>query len=84
MEELKPQAEKRIRTRLVLEAVAAAENLEVSDVRLDEELTKMAESYQMEVDKLKEFMGENEKKQMKEDIAVQDAVTFITEAAVEE
>ncbi len=84
MEELKPQAEKRIRTRLVLEAVAAAENIEVSDERLDEELTKMAESYQMEVDKLKEFMGENEKKQMKEDIAVQDAVTFITEAAVEE
>ena len=84
MEELKPQAEKRIRTRLVLEAVAAAENIEVSDERLDEELKKMAESYQMEVDKLKEFMGENEKKQMKEDIAVQDAVTFITEAAVEE
>ena len=84
MEELKPQAEKRIRTRLVLEAVAAAENIEVSDERLDEELTKMAESYQMEVDKLKELMGENEKKQMKEDIAVQDAVTFITEAAVEE
>ena len=84
MEELKPQAEKRIRTRLVLEAVAAAENIEVSDERLDEELTKMAESYQMEVDKLKEFMGENEKNQMKEDIAVQDAVTFITEAAVEE
>ncbi len=84
MEELKPQAEKRIRTRLVLEAVAAAENIEVSDERLDEELKKMAESYQMEVEKLKEFMGENEKKQMKEDIAVQDAVTFITEAAVEE
>ena len=84
MEEMKPQAEKRIRTRLVLEAVAAAENIEVSDERLEEELQKMADSYQMEVDKLKEFMGENEKKQMKEDIAVQDAVTFITDAAVEE
>ena len=83
MEEFKPQAEKRIRTRLVLEAVAAAENIEVSDERLDEELTKMAESYQMEVDKLKEFMGENEKKQMKEDIAVQEAVTLIADAAVE-
>ena len=83
MEEFKPQAEKRIRTRLVLEAVVAAENIEVSDERLDEELQKMADSYQMEVDKLKEFMGENEKKQMKEDIAVQDAVTLITEAAVE-
>ena len=84
MEELKPQAEKRIRTRLVLEAIVAAENIEVSDERLDEELQKMADSYQMEVEKLKEFMGENEKKQMKEDIAVQDAVTQITEAAVEE
>ena len=84
MEELKPQAEKRIRTRLVLEATVAAENIEVSDERLDEELQKMADSYQMEVEKLKEFMGENEKKQMKEDIAVQDAVTLITEAAVEE
>ncbi|HJC90537.1 MAG TPA: trigger factor [Candidatus Mediterraneibacter excrementigallinarum] len=83
IEELKPQAEKRIRTRLVLEAIVAAENIEVSDERLEEELKKMADSYQMEVDKLKEFMGENEKKQMKEDIAVQDAVTLITEAAVE-
>ncbi len=83
MEELKPQAEKRIRTRLVLEAVVEAENIEVSDERLEEELQKMADSYQMEVDKLKEFMGENEKKQMKEDIAVQDAVTLIAEAAVE-
>lgn len=84
MEELKPQAEKRIRTRLVLEAIVAAENIKVSDERLEEELKKMAEAYQMEVDKLKEFMGENEKKQMKEDIAVQEAVTLITEAAVEE
>ena len=83
MEELKPQAEKRIRTRLVLEAIVAAENIEVSDERLDEELAKMAESYKIEVEKLKEFMGENEKKQMKEDIAVQDAVTLIVDASVE-
>ena len=83
MEELKPQAEKRIRTRLVLEAIVAAENIEVSDERLDEELAKMAESYKMEVEKLKEFKGENEKKQMKEDIAVQDAVTLIVDASVE-
>ena len=83
MEEFRPQAEKRIRTRLVLEAVAAAENIEVSDERLDEELKKMADSYQMEVEKLKEFMGGNEKQQMKEDIAVQEAVTLIADAAVE-
>ncbi len=83
MEEFRPQAEKRIRTRLVLEAVVAAENIEVSDERLDEELKKMADSYQMEVEKLKEFMGDNEKQQMKEDIAVQEAVTLIADAAVE-
>ncbi len=83
MEEFKPQAEKRIRTRLVLEAVVAAENIEISDERLDEELQKMAEAYKMEADKLKEFMGDNEKKQMKEDIAVQEAVTLIADAAVE-
>ena len=83
LEEFRPQAEKRIRTRLVLEAIVAAENIEVSDERLDEELQKMADSYQMEVDKLKEFMGDNEKKQMKDDIAVQEAVTLIADAAVE-
>ena len=83
IEELKPQAEKRIKTRLVLEAVVAAENIQVSDERLDEELQKMGDSYQMGVDKLKEFMGENEKNQMKEDIAVQEAVTLIADAAVE-
>ena len=83
MEELKPQAVKRIETRLVLEAVAKAENIEISDEKLDEEITKMAEAYKMEADKLKEFMGENEKKQMKEDMAVQEAVTFLVENAVE-
>jgi len=84
MEELKPQADKRIRTRLMLEAVAEAENIEIGDEKLEEELAKMAESYQMEVDKLKEFMGDNEKNQMKQDLAVQEAVTFITDNAVEE
>lgn len=82
-EEMRPQAEKRIRTRLVLEAVAKAENIEISDEKLDEEIAKMAENYKMEADKLKELMGENEKKQMKEDMAVQDAVTFLVENAVE-
>ena len=83
MDELRPQAIKRIETRLVLEAIAKAENIEISDEKLDEELAKMAESYKMEVDKLKEFMGENEKKQMKEDMAVQEAITFLIENAVE-
>ena len=83
MEDMRPQAIKRIETRLVLEAVAKAENIEITDEKIDEELAKMAESYNMEVEKLKEFMGENEKKQMKEDIAVQDAVTLIVDASVE-
>ena len=82
-EEFRPQAVKRIETRLVLEAVAKAENIEISDEKLEEELTKMAESYNMEVEKLKEFMGESEKKQMKEDMAVQEAVTLLVENAVE-
>ena len=84
LEEMKPQAERRIRTRLTLEAVAKAEAIEVSDERLDEEINKMAEAYQMEADKLKELMGETEKDQMREDIAVQDAITLIAQAAVEE
>ena len=84
LEELKPQAVKRIETRLVLEAIAKAENIEISEEKFEAELVKMAEAYQMEVDKLKEFMGESEKEQMKQDMAVQEAVTFLVENAVEE
>ena len=84
MEGLRPQAVKSIETRLVLEAIAKAENIEITDERIDEELAKMAEAYKMEVEKLKEFMGENEKEQMKMDLAVQDAVTFLVDNAVEE
>ena len=83
-EDMKPQALKRIQTRLVLEAIVKAENIEISDEKIDEEIQKMAESYKMEAEKLKEFMGENEKKQMKLDMAVQEAVTFLVENAVEE
>ena len=84
LEELKPQAVKRIETRLVLEAIVKAENIEITEEKFEAELVKMAESYQMEVDKLKEFMGESEKEQMKQDMAVQEAVTFLVENAVEE
>lgn len=83
LKEMRPQAEKRISTRLVLEAIAKAENIQVSDERIDEELAKMAEAYKMEVDKLKEFMGDSEKEQMKTDISVQEAVTLLVDAAVE-
>ncbi len=84
LEQMKPQALKRIQTRLVLEAVVKAENIEATEADLDEELTKMAEMYQMEVDQLKGFLGDGEKEQMMKDIAVQKAVTFVTDSAVEE
>lgn len=82
-EQMKPQAMKRIQSRLVLEKIAEAENIQITDERLDEEISKMAEMYKMEADKLKEMMGDAEKEQMKKDMAVQDAVTLIAEAAVE-
>ena len=84
MEELRPTAIKKIETRLVLEAIVKAENIEISEEKFEAELVKMAETYQMEVAKLKELLGENEKKQMKQDMAVQEAVTFLVENAVEE
>ena len=84
MEEVKPQAVKRIETRLVLEAIAKAENIEITDEKFDAEIAKMAEMYKMDAAQLKELMGEREKEQMKEDMAVQEAVTLITESAVEE
>ena len=83
IEELKPQALKRIQSRLVLEAVVAAENIETTEEELDKEIENMASMYQMEVDKLKEVIGEEEKKQLGLDLAVQKAVEMVTEAAVE-
>ena len=80
-EQMKPQALKRIQTRLVLEEVVKAENLQVSDERLDEEIAKMAAAYQMETDKLKGYMSDRDKDQMKEDIAVQEAVDFLVAEA---
>ena len=80
-EQMKPQAIRRIQTRLVLEAVAAAENITISDEKLEEELKKMADSYQMEVEKLKEYLGEFEKEQMKKDLAVQEAVDLLVSEA---
>ncbi|HAH18469.1 trigger factor [Eubacterium uniforme] len=80
-EQMKPQALKRIQSRLVLEAIAAAEKIEISDENVDEQLQKMAENYQMEFETLKGYMGENEIKQMKSDLAVQKAVDLIVEQA---
>lgn len=83
MEEMKPQALKRIQTRLVLEKVAEVENIQPSEERVEEEIGKMAEMYKMEKDKLRELIGDIELEQMKKDMAVQDAVTYIADTAKE-
>ena len=80
-EQARPDAEKRIRTRLVLEAVAKAENIQISNEKVDEEVAKMAEAYKMEVEKLKSYMSESDVKQMKEDLAVQQAVDLLVAEA---
>ena len=82
--EIRPQAEKRIKTRLLLEAIVDAENIVVSDERIEEEMQKMADAYKMELDKIKGFMNEDEIERMKLDISVQDAITLISDAAVAE
>lgn len=83
VETTKPQALKRIQTRLVLEAVVKAENIQVPDEELEKEFEEMAKAYQMETDKLKELIGEKEKEQMKMDLAVSKAVDLVAAAAKE-
>ncbi|RDY30508.1 trigger factor [Lachnotalea glycerini] len=82
-EQMKPQALKRIQSRLVLEAITKAENIEIKEEQLEKEIADMAAAYKMEVDKLKELIGDNEKEQMKSDIAVQEAVKLIVDASIE-
>ena len=83
IEDMKPEAVKRIQSRLVLEAVVKAEGLTASEEEFQDELNKMAEQYKMEIEKVKEFMGEYEEKQIKEDIAIQKAVDVIVNSVVE-
>ena len=83
MEDMKPQALQRIQTRLVLEKVAEAENIQPSEEEITEEIQKMADAYKMEADKIREAIGESGLEQMKKDMAVQKAVTVIADAAVE-
>ena len=83
MEQMKPQALKRIQSRLVLEAVAKAENIEISEEEMNEEIKKMAEQYKMEVEKVEEILDDASRKQMREDLAIQKAVDLVREAAVE-
>ncbi|HAX50870.1 MAG TPA: trigger factor, partial [Lachnospiraceae bacterium] len=72
-----------IQSRLVLEKIAEAEKIEIGDDRLDEEIKNMAEMYKMEPDKFKDLIGDYEKEQMKQDLSVQEAITFLADSAVE-
>ena len=83
-EQMRPDALKQIQSGLVLEAIAKAENIEVSEEDVDAEIEKMAGMYGMEADKLKEYMGDGEKESMKKDLAVQKAVELIVEKAEEQ
>jgi len=83
LEQLTPQAEESIKSRLVLEAVVDAEKIEVSDEEYEAELSKMAEIYQLETDKMKEIIGEAEAKQIRKDVAIQKAVDFVRDNAKE-
>ena len=83
MEDMKPQALKRIQTRLVLEKIAETENTQPSEDEITEEIQKMADAYKMEADKIREAIGEDGIEQLKKDLSVQKAVTLIADAAVE-
>ncbi|MBR4813617.1 MAG: trigger factor [Lachnospiraceae bacterium] len=83
LETLKPQAKNRIETRLVLEAIAKAENIEISEEEVDAEMQKMADQYSMELEKVKEVFGEEELQQLKQDLSVQKAITVLVDNAKE-
>ena len=82
-EQVKPQAEERIKARLVLEAIAKAENLEATEEEYEKELQNMADIYQMELDKVKELLGDREKKNIMQDLAVRKAAEFVADNAKE-
>jgi len=83
LEQVRPTAEKRIKSRLVLEAVVAAENITTDDADFEEEVKKLADIYQMEADKVKELLGEKEKKELMLDVAIRKAVEFVVTNAKE-
>lgn len=83
LEQLKPQAEKRIQSRLVLEAVAKAENIVATDEEYDEEIKKMADAYQMDLAEINDMIGAFEQKSIREDICIRKAADFVVENAVE-
>ena len=80
-DQMRPQALKRIRTRLVLEAVVKAENITASEESVEEQFDKMAETYKMEKDQIKSMFSEEQLAQLKEDLAVQEAIDFLVAEA---
>ena len=83
MDEVKDQADKRIRTRLCMEAIVKAENITATEEDFEVELGKLAEAYGTDLDTVKKIFEGREKDRMMEDIAVQKAVSFVTDNAVE-
>ena len=83
MDQMKPQALRYIQTRLVMGAVAKAENLEATEEDFEEEVKTMSEAYQKEIDEVKSLLGEEGKKQVMEDICIRKAVKFVAEQAME-
>ena len=80
-EQMKPQAIKRIQTRLVLEAVVKAENIQADDAAVEEQFDKMAEDFKMDKEQIKGMFGEEQIAQLKEDLAVQKAIDFLVAEA---
>lgn len=80
-EQFRPQAERNLKTRLVLEEVAKAENIQVSEEAVDAEIKKMAEAYKIEPEKMKEYLGDAEKENITMDLKVQEAVDFLVAEA---
>lgn len=81
--QVRPQAMMNLRNRLTMEKIAEVENIGVSDEELDKEFENMAKTYNMEVEKIKEIMGDEEKAQMKKDLQVQKAIDFVADNAIE-
>ena len=80
-EQMKPQAIKRIQTRLGLEAVVKAENIQADDAAVEEQFDKMAEDFKMDKEQIKGMFGEEQIAQLKEDLAVQKAIDFLVAEA---
>ncbi|MFR9308483.1 MAG: trigger factor, partial [Lachnospiraceae bacterium] len=80
-EQFKPQAERNLKTRLVLEEIVKQENIQVSEESIEAEIKKMADNYKIDVEKMKEYIGESQKEEMAMDLKIQEAVDFLVSEA---